>query len=273
MTITRSQLNRVALKWAPTGAEPGPLDRLLEKARTAEQHLRDAHKSFVAEADAQATRAPDRLVEDPTPQRFAEVAAEVTGLAAQAAEARNLLTRSVARVYAQAGAGLAAVWSEVEPQLITAHDEMMAELDKLAPKLAGIPDDQAAVRAGASTATAWAKANELVERRTAIIALREEMADVLGLDGYKRDDELRQYRHPERLRSWHPRDPDSPRHQVTRLLDDMDAGAGPALCTDAEVAATLDRTDGALRPAKVHPFAADRIHSEQLLASLGPAEV
>ena len=264
MTITRSQIERVAAKWAPTGAAPGPMDRLLETARTAEQHLRDSHKAFVAQAEAQARTAPDRLIDNPTPQTFAEVADELAGLAAQAAQARDLVTRSVARVYAQAGAELGTVWAEVDPQLIAAHDEMMAELAKLAPKVEGITSDAEAVKAGQPIAGTWAKAAELADRRDAMIALRAEVAGLLGLTAYDPTDDLRQYRHPENLRAWGPA---GPTHRVTRLLDDIDAGAEPALCTDAEVA-QLEARLGTTRPARVHPFGRNEM-AERQLATVG----
>lgn len=272
MTITRSKLHRsklhlIAAKWAAAGVAPGPMDRLLEDTNTAEQRLRDSHAAAVALAGAETRSAPDRLVADPTPQLFAEIADEIAGHAARVAHAKDLLVRSVARVYAQAHATLAAVWVDVDAQLIATHDEMMAELAKLAPKLDGITTDTDAVKAGQPVAGTWAKAAELADRRTAMIALRFEVAGVLGLADYDPTDDLRQYRHPENLRDWPARAVDAPRHRVTRLLDDVDAGAEPALCTDAEVA-SASASLGTTRPARVHPFGRNHM-AERDLATVG----
>lgn len=270
MTLKRQNVARLTERWNTAGLPPGTLSELLEATAAAEAQVRAAHRTALDQAEAQVRAAATKVVADPA--SFAAHAAETAAAQNLTEPARDLMTRSVATIYTHATQKLRALWADTDPAIIAAHDTLMTDLAKLAPKLDGIPDDQAAVKAGTATAAAWTKANEITERRAALIALREEAADVLGLDGFDRDDDLRQYRHPERLRSWHPKARDAPHHPVTILLDDLDAGAEPALCTDTEVAATLERTGGDRRPVKVHPFAADRVRSQRLLASLGAPE-
>lgn len=262
--VTRSQLQRIATKWTAAGVDSEPMARLLDETTTAEQHLRDAHATAAASADAEARNAPDRVVADPTPQTFAEVAADVAGAASRVAHAKDLLRRSIARVYAHAGARLADLWADIDPHIITAHDALIADFAKLAPKLDGITSDAQAVKAGQPAAGTWAKAAELADRREAMIALRAAVAEALDLAGYDPTADLRQYRHPENLRAWGP---GGPSHRVTRLLDDIAAGAEPALCTDAEVADAEARL-GTTRPKRVHPFGRDHM-AERQLATLG----
>lgn len=263
--VTRSQLLRIATKWTAVDVDAEPMARLLDETTTIEQNLRNAHATAVASADAEARNAPARVAADPTPQTFADVAADVADAAARVAHAKDLLRRSVDRVYAQAGARLADLWADIDPHIITAHDALIAELAKLAPKLDGITSDAQAVKAGQPAAGTWAKAAELADRREAMIALRAEVADALGLAAYDPTDDLRQYRHPENLRGWAPGD--APSHRVTRLLDDIDAGAEPALCTDAEVA-ELEASLGTTRPERAHPFGRNHM-AERQLATLG----
>lgn len=256
--MNRNQLKTLTDLFAEASLDAGPMAKLLTSTADREAAVRAAARAAVAEADSQAATAADQVAADPSTfagALHAVVHAEhVVGPSRDlATAAKDLQRNAIGRIYIEARAAFAKLWSAVDEKAITDHDRDMSDLTTLAPTLAGIVDDKAAVRAGHPTATAWAKADTIAARREAMIRLRHQAATVLGLADYDPTDDLRQYRHPERLRAWPAGAANAPRHRVTVLLDDLDAGAEPALCTDAEVAATIERC-GEPRPPRVNPF-------------------
>lgn len=262
MATTATQLRRLADLIARAGLDQAPAVDLLAATEARERDVIAAHNAALAGARDIVNTAADEVAATPT--SFADAARAVVIAEGIAEPARKLRGKAIARIAAEAHDTFAAMWPDLDTDIIAAHDQALTDLAKLAPTIAGIADDQAAVKAGHPVATAWAKADTIAARRAALIALRAHAAEMLALPDYHPTDDLRQYRRPENLRAWPARATDAPRHRVTRLIDDIDAGAEPALCTDDEVAATAARL-GTTRPARVHPFG----RNDMALASLG----
>lgn len=265
MATTAAQLRRLADLMARAGIDQGPTVTLLDTTEAREREVLAAHAAALADARTDIATAVDQVAATPT--SFTDAARAVVVAEGIAESAKTLRVKAIGRIAHEAHATFADMWPALDADIIAAHDQAMTDLAKLAPTIAGIADDNAAVTAGPTVATAWAKADTIAARRHALIALRAHAAEMLNLADYHPTDDLRQYRRPENLRDWPPRTSDAPHHRVTRLLDDLDAGAEPALCTDDEVAATAARL-GTTRPARVHPFGRNHM-TERQLATLG----
>lgn len=228
----RTHLGRIADAIDRLGLTTASIRDLIADTDANVAAIRTAYDDLVAALDADVRAAGDAIAA--TPSVFAEVCATVAQARTNAEQARDLRQRAIASVYRQAVSRLAVVWpDELEAATVAAHDRALAELEKLAPKIDGIADDEQAVAAGAKVAADWARAATLVDQRDAAMRVRFEVAQLLGLPAEQaHDHEDRSYRRPDLLPRYHPRDRDRPRHRIPELLAAIDAGAEPALVLD-----------------------------------------